>query len=321
MNDIIANEAYEQAYTLHRKIIINAQAAQESLFEVCKGLKEMKEKELYKELGYENINDYCDAELGMTERNVRRYISVAEMVENGRTPVSANIGITKLYLLSTLSEEDREEVTKTTDLKAASKRDLEEKIKALKQNNEDIKSQLNAAGDKLIEAERKERKAFEQLSVVKTDSEMLSKKVVELQAEIKKLESRPVEVAVEKDEETEKQLAEKEQALTKLSSELEETREKLRDEQAAAKNDIKKALDEQLAKHKQQVEALEKKLAEKPKEIKVPVDEAKVEFKIRLTSAYEPLMRAAQTAKTSSEFKAQFEKLIAAARKEAELDG
>lgn len=318
MNDIIANEAYEQAYTLHRKIIINAQAAQESLFELCKGLKEMREKDLYKELGYKDIDEYSSAELGMTSRNVRRYISVAEMVENERTPVSANLGITKLYLLSTLSDEEREEVAETTDLEAVSKRELEEKIKNLKAQNADIRAQLDAAGDKVLEAERKENKAFEQLSVVKTDSEMLSKKVIELQAEIKELNSRPIEVAV--DEEAEKKykekLKKKEQALTELRSQLEETREKLRDEKAASENAIKAEQN----KHSAQISELEKKLAEKPKEIKVPVDEDKVAFKIKLSTAYEALMPAAQYAAASDkqEFKEKLIALLDAARKVVE---
>lgn len=318
MNDIIANEAYEQAYTLHRKIIINAQAAQVSLFEVCKGLKEMREKEFYKELGYKDIEEYSSAELGMTSRNVRRYISVAEMVENERTPVSANLGITKLYLLSTLSDEEREEVAETTDLEAVSKRELEEKIKNLKAQNADIMAKLNAAGDKVLEAERKETKAFEQLSVVKTDSEMLSKKVIELQAEIKELNSRPIEVAV--DEEAEKKykekLKKKEQALTELRSQLEETREKLRDEKAASENAIKAEQD----KHSAQINELEKKLAEKPKEIKVPVDEDKVAFKIKLSTAYEALMPAAQYAAASDkqDFKDKLIALLDAARKVVE---
>lgn len=317
MNEIIPNEAYEQAYTLHRKIIINAQAAQESLFEVCKGLKEMREKKLYKELGYKDIEDYSSAELGMTARNVRRYISVAEMVSENRTPVSENLGITKLYLLSTLSEEEREEVARSTDLEGASKHELEEKIKALKERNADIMAQLNTAGDKLLEAERKERKAFEQLSVVKVDSEMLSRKVVELQAEIKELESRPIEVAV--DEEAEKKLKDKlkkkEQALIELRSQLEETREKLRDEKAASENAVKA--------EQEKIAELEKKLAEKPKEIKVPVDEDKVAFKIKLSTAYEALMPAAQYAAASDkqEFKEKLLALLEAAKKVVEGNG
>ncbi|MBR1382367.1 MAG: hypothetical protein IJ555_00915, partial [Ruminococcus sp.] len=90
MNEIISNEAYEQAYTLHRRIVVNAQAAQDSLFEVCKGLKEMRDKELFKELGYENFKDYSSAELGMTSRNANRYISIAEMVEKSGTSMSPN---------------------------------------------------------------------------------------------------------------------------------------------------------------------------------------------------------------------------------------
>lgn len=298
--EIIADDKYTAAYTLHRRIVVNAQSAQESLFEVCKGLKEMRDKELYKELGYENFKDYSQAELGMTSRNANRYISIAEMVDSSGTSMSPNIGTTRLYLLSTLAEEDRKEITETTDLEQISVRELQKKIDELKAEKEqaEVSRDFEAAEHIKVSNENSNNKA----------------KIVELEDKIKELESRPVEVAVEKDKEAEKQIAE-------LRSQLEETKEKLRDEQAAAKNDIKKALDEQAAEHKKETDKLRDQLAKKPKEIKVPVDEAKVEFKIRLTSAYEPLMRAAETARASEEFKEKFLQLLDAARKAVESDG
>lgn len=58
--EIIITENYSRAVSLHRKICANAQAAQESLFEVCKGLKEMRDGKLYKELECANFEEYCE---------------------------------------------------------------------------------------------------------------------------------------------------------------------------------------------------------------------------------------------------------------------
>ena len=49
---VIVPDDYSRAITLTRSIIANAQAAQHSMWEVCKGLNEMKERKLYKEIGY-----------------------------------------------------------------------------------------------------------------------------------------------------------------------------------------------------------------------------------------------------------------------------
>ena len=322
MNEIISNEAYEQAYTLHRRIVVNAQSAQDSLFEVCKGLKEMRDKELFKELGYENFKDYSSAELGMTSRNANRYISIAEMVEKSGTSMSPNIGTTRLYLLSTLAEDDRKEVAESTDLEHISVRDLQKKI-------DELKAEKETAAQEAEAAKRKESKAFEQLSIVKTDSEMLSKKVQELQAELKELEARPVEVAVENDPEAEKQLAEKEQQLKELQKQLKDVKKSLKDEKQASASAMQEALDKQAAEHKSETDRLtaemaelERQLAVKPKEIRVTVDEDKVTFKIKLSTAYEALMPAAQFAAASEneEFKVKLIALLDAARKIVEKE-
>lgn len=326
MNELIGTE-YERAYTLHRRIVINAQTAQESLFEVCKGLKEMHDNKLYKELGYENMKDYSESELGMTKRSAERYIAIARMVEESATPVSQNIGTTKLYLLSTLTEEQRKEVVDTTDIESASKRELEEKIKQFKVKAEAAEQEAEKARQDAEQAKRQESKALGQLSVVKTDSEFLLKKVRELQEEIKELEARPVEVAVEKDPEAEKKLAKKEEDLKKLKEKLKKAQDELVKEKASAADAVQTALDKQAADHKAETDKLsrekaelERRLAVKPKEIRVTVDEDKITFKIKLSTAYEALMPAAQFAAQSGseEFKAKLLSLLDAARKVVE---
>jgi len=325
MNELI-NADYERAYTLHRRIVINAQTAQESLFEVCKGLKEMRDTELFKELGYKNFKDYSQAELGMTSRNANRYISIAEMVGKSGTSMSPNIGTTRLYLLSTLAEEDRKEVAESIDLENTSVRELQKKIDDLKAEKEYIKHEA--------ELDRKEQKRANELAQSfkeecrrrAEEQERLEGLVSKLQEDIKDLEARPVEVAVEKDPETEKKLAKKEEDLKKLKDKL----KRAQDELSKEKESVQAALDKQAAEHKSETDKLaaekaelERQLAVKPKEIRVTVDEDKVTFKIKLSTAYEALMPAAQFAASSGndEFKAKLNALLDAARKVVEGNG
>lgn len=206
MNEIIESAEYTKAVTLHRRICANAQAAQESLYEMCKSLKEMRDGKLYKELGYESFENYAETEVGMTKRNANRYVSIADMLSKNGTPVSQKLGVTKLYLLSTLSEEERTEVVQSTDIDSVSKRELESKIADLKKANDRLMDKVDEAEKKAAASRKSEESACGKLSILRTDLEMQQQKTKQLESEnasleaqVKELESRPVEVAVEKD--------------------------------------------------------------------------------------------------------------------------
>jgi hypothetical protein len=206
VNEIIESAEYTKAVTLHRRICANAQAAQESLYEMCKSLKEMRDGKLYKELGYESFENYAETEVGMTKRNANRYVSIADMLSKNGTPVSQKLGVTKLYLLSTLSEEERTEVVQSTDIDSVSKRELESKIADLKKANDHLMDKVDEAEKKAAASRKSEESACGKLSILRTDLEMQQQKTKQLESEnasleaqVKELESRPVEVAVEKD--------------------------------------------------------------------------------------------------------------------------
>lgn len=206
MNEIIESAEYTKAVTLHRRICANAQAAQESLYEMCKSLKEMRDGKLYKELGYDSFENYAETEVGMTKRNANRYVSIADMLSKNGTPVSQKLGVTKLYLLSTLSEEERTEVVQSTDIDSVSKRELESKIADLKKANDRLMDKADEAEKKAAASRKSEESACGKLSILRTDLEMQQQKTKQLESEnasleaqVKELESRPVEVAVEKD--------------------------------------------------------------------------------------------------------------------------
>ena len=78
----VVTEEYIKAENLHYKIMRAAQYAQESLYEMCMGFKEMRDSKLYKELGYSSFEDYCEKEVGVSRRQVYRYISIVDKLPN-----------------------------------------------------------------------------------------------------------------------------------------------------------------------------------------------------------------------------------------------
>lgn len=137
---IVESAEYTRAIRLHRCICANAQAAQESLYEMCKALKEMRDSRLYKELGYSELNDYCKSELGMSDRTAYKYISIAEnfAADDNLVKSSSLIGREKLALLAKLDEQERTEIVQNTDLESTSVRELKAKISELER---DLKTQ------------------------------------------------------------------------------------------------------------------------------------------------------------------------------------
>lgn len=209
MNEL--STQYKTAAELNQKIIFTAQMAQQNLFKMCCMLKRMRDEKLYKELGYPNFEDYCEKELGMKRRNAYNYISVIERVENVQS--IAQIGMTKLSLLASLSESQQEEIQQNVNVEDISVRKLKEEIARLKEESE-------SAGQR-AENERQRRISAEtDLLSAKSKNRSLTHDLDAANSRINELESRPVEVAVETDTKT---LAENE----RLQQELEAAHDRI----------------------------------------------------------------------------------------------
>ncbi len=176
---------YTEAFNLNAKICISAQMAQQNLYEVCKGLKEMRDGKLYKELGYQNFEDYCENEVGISRFMAYKYISIAELknVESIQ-----QIGVTKLSLLAKLDEPQREELQQTTNLESASVRELKEKIKELKIKADKADMLSSRLDDMNMNCDR-----------ITKQRDKAESRIRQLEGTIEELESRPVEVAVQSD--------------------------------------------------------------------------------------------------------------------------
>lgn len=224
----IMPDSYGKAVKLDKHIKAHAQLAQESLYEVCKGLKEMRDGKLYKELGYENFAEYCENEVGIKRRQAYNYISVAEKLTEDFVQSTAQIGKEKLFLLAGLDAPDREQLQQETDIESTTVKELKEKIKGMKH-------QHNLELDKAKE---------------KTKS--LVGHITELEKQIQELEERPVEVM--------QSTAELEE-IERLKSELQEVKAREREAKVEAER-IQNTSDEVMAESEKQIKEMQERISE-----------------------------------------------------------
>lgn len=288
MNNEISAE-YTKAVDLDRRIKTSAQLAQQSLYDMCMSFKEMRDSKLYKELGYSDFGEYCENETQINRQNVYKYINVVEKLPEEFVSPGRQIGIKKLYLLSTLSEDDRKEITENNDVAEMTKRELEAKIKELKikADKADILSSrlddMNKNCDRIAEQRDKAESKIRQLEAKVKEKD---KDIISLEGTIEELESRPVEVAVQSDtteiEKLNSIIKQTDLDWGKKYSELEEENIKLRQED--------------FRKHNAEIEQLkseyERKLSEAENASSAePVPDTKEVFKAYLSNAVDAVKR------------------------------
>ena len=230
MSEIIISDNYTRAYSLDKKIKANAQVVQESLYEICKGLKEMRDDKLYKELGYQNFEEYTKAELEIDRRQAYRYINIAENLTSDFVTSMSQIGTTKLTMLSKLDEVTRNEIIQNTDVSGTSVKELEKQIRELKGEND----KLRQAEEKYIEEVGKVKK---ELADAEEENNLLSGQIYEL-------ENQPRDVVIATEESRE--IRNMEKAMEKLNIEFSERYDKLQDDNEKYVRNINKQHTEEL---------------------------------------------------------------------------
>ena len=191
MNELSAE--YKTAVKLNQKIIFAAQMAQKNLYDMCVMLKEMRDNKLYKELGYQNFEVYCENEVGFNRSQAHKYISIIENVSEN-VYSSKHFGVTKLYLLSSLSESQQEELQEKVKVEDVSVRELKEEIKKLKDMNEATEKQLDDTEHQLREENTKRIHLQSDLLSIKSKNRSLTHDLDTAQKKITELENRPATV-------------------------------------------------------------------------------------------------------------------------------
>lgn len=203
-------DKYTEAYNLNVRICVNAQMAQQNLYEVCKGLKEMRDGKLYKELGYNSFEDYTENEVGLSRFMAYKYAAIADMknVESIQ-----QIGVTKLALLAKLDEPQREEIQQAVNVEEVSVRELKAEIDKLNKEKDGFKERQDKLLTRNKELVNELERTGKKLDQTENDLDEANETVQSLSRQLEELESRPRDSYEDttKIEELKKQLAEAEE--------------------------------------------------------------------------------------------------------------
>lgn len=219
--NLAVTEQYTTAYNLNVKIHTSMQAIQQNLYDMCSALKQMRDGKLYRELGYQNFEEYCENGAGIGRRHAYRFITILETLPPDFVTSMSQIGMTKLTLLTALTDDQREELTQTVDLESTTVRELKAQIAALQSQNADTEKARADAEERAQKwydeaqdaQEAKERNRLTLVGLMEKKQEQ----VRQLEAKIKELENQPQDVAV----------VDRTEEIDRLNAEIADLREKL----------------------------------------------------------------------------------------------
>lgn len=174
------------ALNTHQKIITAEQTAANAMISLCENLKLMRDKHLYEALGFETFDTYTEQACGIKRRQAYNYISTYEKLGGTVLQSNAQLGITKLQLLTEVCAVDRDDFIADNDLAGMSVKEIKELVEKSKQQGE----QLALLGDELNDSNNAQK-------LLQADKQNLAEENKLLHKRIKELESKPVEVAVQ----------------------------------------------------------------------------------------------------------------------------
>lgn len=198
----------------------------------------------------------------------------------------------KLYLLAKLDEPEREEIQQTTNLEDVSVRELKAKIDDLKKANDRLLEKVDESEKKAAQSRKSEEAACGKLSILQTDSEFQKQKIAQLEEQVKTLENRPIEVAVEASHEEENLR----KAINKLNTDFGIQISEMQEDNMKRIRSLNDEHNAEITKIKEEYEA---KLAEVPQPESVP--DTKGVFKVYLANAVDSANRLIKYTKESGD--------------------
>ena len=228
----------ENFITTHRRIISCGNAAGRAFIDLARELQRMRDGKLYVAAGFADFGEYVEQAVGLKQRQAYNYIKVAERFTDKYLEEHAGYGVTKLALLASISETEREGVEEGMDVENATTRELEARIRELEAERDAKQEQLSIFEASAGSAEQAKRKAMSMQAEAEkkiADAEKLKKKLLKLDEEktalekqVQDLKNTPPEVHEVENPETAARLKAAEQA---------------RDEAVAAYESAKKQLE------------------------------------------------------------------------------
>ena len=247
--------AQQEAYRLDYEIKAEAQNIVNGVCRIGKCLKEMKERRLYGELGFNSLEEYAEASVGLKGRAVYNYIAAYDTYGEEGLKKYGELGITKLAALAQLNAEEREELLDSGKAEELSTRELQDEIKRLKKQNEQLTFDF---GEKSAEAENSsselERATAEIEKLKAALAEEKSTKVLPA-PEMSEAEKEEIRKAIVKEQEA--------RASEEIKAAEKEYNEKLEKEKKKTESALaaKKALEENAGKREGEIARLKEELS------------------------------------------------------------
>ena len=225
----------ENFITTHRRIISCGNAAGRAFIDLARELKRMRDGKLFAAAGFADFGEYVEQAVGLKQRQAYNYIKVAERFTDKYLEEHAGYGVTKLALLASISETEREGVEENMDVEGATTRELEARIRALEAERDEKQAQLSLFEEAKTKAERDAASVRAAADKSGVEIEKMRKKVLKLgeektalEKQVQDLKNLPPEVKEVENPETAAKL---------------KAAEKARDEAIAAYESAKKQLE------------------------------------------------------------------------------
>lgn len=143
------SETYKTAVQTHQRILANGEICAQSLLEICKDLKKMRDEKLYEEFGYAAFDEYTEKAVGIKPRQAYTYISTYERLGATVLQSNASLGITKLDLIAQINPVERTRMLAENTFDGMSVSE----VKALVQKAKDQGEQISLLQEELAKAQ------------------------------------------------------------------------------------------------------------------------------------------------------------------------
>ena len=257
------------ALALHYEIMAAAQTAAASLLDLARKIKRMRDTSGYKALGFDSLEAYTMATMGMKQRQAYNYIAIAEKLPAQLIEQNAAAGVTKLALLAQLSGQEQQQIAAETNLTDTTVAELKAQIKELQAKNAGYAEQLSLLQSSAEDTKETARQDAQETVRRELEAALQRQKEAEAAAEQDRKERDAALAATEK---LQAEAARHKKALEKARAEgAAEASEKARAE-------VRMENEARLNAEKAAREAAEERAVQLAKQLQVSSDESTVKF-------------------------------------------
>ena len=302
MSEIIKSKQYLSAVEIDQRIKTTAKALAENLFDLCGLFYRMSSEKLYKELGYQNFADYCEKEIGIHRHQGMKYANIGNSFQNVEsTQHFGTLGTEKLYLLARLDEPEREEIQQAVNVEDVSVRELKAEIARLKEEKAAAETAMKTAEDERNQSSEELMTVQGEKELIKMQLERRQKALDAANEKITELENRPVEVAVQVQDNPEDK-----KAIQRLKNDLSE-----------AKKSHTAAMEEQQRQYAEQISALEVQLSAAKQKQTEPINDREIfrAYYMATTKSFELMLQFVSSCKDKDFCRQRIDNLLSKCKK------